>query len=125
MFARNTSYVFLYPKNDSGYAGRLESMSDWLCYISNSRYVVTDSYHGCVFSIIFNKPFIVLANHKRGIDRFTTLLDLVGLRNRMIHSREQLTKSLIEEQIDYSRVNNILNLRKIECLNYLKRSLCI
>lgn len=115
--------ILLYPKNNEGNAGQLESMLDWLYNISNSKYVVTDSYHGCVFAILFNKPFIVIANRKRGIDRFTTLLDMLSLSHRMVSSVEQVMTSLFAEDIDYIRVNEILKQKRMESMDFLKRSL--
>lgn len=115
--------ILLYPKNNEGNAGQLESMLVWLYNISNSKYIVTDSYHGCVFAILFNKPFIVIANNQRGIDRFTTLLDMLSLRHRMVSSLEQVTASLLAESIDYTRVNEILKYRRAESIEFLKISL--
>lgn len=120
---KEIEHILLYPKNNEGNAGQLESMLDWLYNISNSKYVVTDSYHGCVFAILFNKPFIVIANRKRGIDRFSTLLDMLTLSHRMVSSVEQVTTLLFEEDIDYTRVNEILKQRRIESMDFLKRSL--
>lgn len=120
---QEVEHILLYPKNNEGNAGRLESMLDWLYSISNSKYVVTDSYHGCVFAILFNKPFVVIANKKRGIDRFATLLDMLSLSHRMVSSVEQVTTLLFEEDIDYTRVNEILKQRRIESMDFLKRSL--
>ena len=42
----------------------------WLNGFASSEYILTDSYHGTVFAIIFNKPFVVYANKRRGVDRF-------------------------------------------------------
>ena len=52
------------------------SIEYWLDAFSNARYVFTDSFHGCVFSIIFNIPFIAYGNTERGITRFYSLLKL-------------------------------------------------
>lgn len=48
-------------------------VESWLESILNARYVVTDSFHGAVFSIIFKKPFICLGNKIRGNARFDSL----------------------------------------------------
>lgn len=60
------------------------SVGKWLNSFKNAEMIVTDSFHGCVFSIIFNKPFWVCGNRKRGNARFRSLLSLFGLENRLI-----------------------------------------
>ena len=119
----NVETIMLYPKDINGHAGKLASISDWLYNISNAKFVVTDSYHGCVFSIIFNKPFIVLANKKRGLDRFLTLLNLLDLTHRLVFSGEQISKDLLKENINYEKVNNIIEKERLFSINYLKCSL--
>lgn len=59
-------------------------VEQWLRGFRDADCIITDSFHACVFSIIFNKPFICLGNSKRGADRFTSLLSLFGLEDRLI-----------------------------------------
>ena len=65
--------------------------ADFLAYISNAAYVVTNSFHGTAFSIIFNRRFEVLKNGTSGDDRMATLLataesgGLKGLRSKSIN----------------------------------------
>lgn len=68
------------------------SVEEWLRGIYDSELVVTDSFHGCVFSILFSKPFIVVGNKYRGNARFESLLDMFGLQNRMVESYERFLK---------------------------------
>lgn len=51
----------------------MPSCLDWLAGFANCRYVVTDSFHGMVFSIIFGKPFFVIRNEGRGQARIESL----------------------------------------------------
>ncbi len=51
------------------------SIEEWLSTIRNAEYFITDSYHGCLFSIIFKKQFKVFINKERGADRFQTLFN--------------------------------------------------
>lgn len=55
----------------------------WLRGFMDAKFVVTDSFHACVFSIIFGKPFIAIGNPGRGMDRFTSLLKMFGLEDRL------------------------------------------
>lgn len=66
------------------------SPEQWLYNIKNCRYMVTDSFHGACFAIIFNKPFICVANRERGISRFESLFDMLGLSSRLVKNGETL-----------------------------------
>lgn len=52
-----------------------QSIEGWLSTIRNADFVITDSYHGCLFSILFGKPYKVFINQERGADRFLTLFN--------------------------------------------------
>ena len=56
-----------------------ESIESWLSSIRNAAYVITDSYHGTLFSILFSKPFHTFINKERGADRFTTIFRKLGI----------------------------------------------
>lgn len=59
-------------------------IEQWLRGFYDAEYVITDSFHACVFSILFNKPFIALGNIRRGMSRFISLLKTFDLTNRLI-----------------------------------------
>lgn len=59
-------------------------VEEWLRGFYDAEFVVTDSFHACVFSILFNKPFIVIGNEGRGIARFESLLKTFGLEERLV-----------------------------------------
>lgn len=80
---------------------------DWLKLLRDSHHVITDSFHGCCFSIIFNKNFLAMGNANRGSDRFDSLLGIVGLSNRLAGSSASLAMS--DEGIDYQKVNAMLD----------------
>lgn len=94
------------------------SVEQWLRGFYDAEFVVTDSFHGCVFSIIFNKPFIVFGNYKRGLSRFTSLLGMFGLENRFITQKTDLTN-----EIEWERVKSVLRKRKSQSESFLKQSL--
>jgi hypothetical protein len=91
----------------------LAPVEEWLRSIKNAEFVITDSFHGTVFSIIFNKPFLVYGNKARGISRFESLLDLLNLKNRLVftsHINENLLKV---NSINWELVNDkIIELRR-------------
>lgn len=62
----------------------LISIEEWIWNIRESKLVITDSFHACVFSIIYNKPFIVVGNKNRGQSRILSLLQAFGLEDHLI-----------------------------------------
>ena len=99
-----------------------QSVESWLGEIATADFVVTDSFHGTCFSIIFNKPFITIGNRKRGIDRFNSILSLLGLESRMISDSSEL-ESVINDKIDFEAVEDIVNKNRNSSLAFLKRCL--
>lgn len=96
----------------------------WLKGFQDAEFIVTDSFHGTVFSILNNKPFIALGNEMRGMSRFTSLLRMFDLQDRLVLSPSlERTKSLIDQDIDWLKINAILDLERAKALNYLKENL--
>lgn len=77
------------------------NVTDWIRGFMDADYVVTDSFHGTIFSIIFNKPFISIGNAGRGLTRFTSLLKMFGLEHRLILYSNELTLEKIRGVIDF------------------------
>lgn len=96
------------------------SVTSWLRGFMDAEMVVVDSFHGAVFSIIFNKPFWVIANAERGNARFESLLGLFGLEDRMISLGEEVDW---KKEIDWKRVNDIRQKEKERSLGLLKEVL--
>ncbi|MBQ8479034.1 MAG: polysaccharide pyruvyl transferase family protein [Akkermansia sp.] len=101
------------------------TVPQWLRYIRDSKYFITDSFHGCVFAIIFNKPFVCLGNKSRGSARFDTLLRRFGLEDRLItlSSVSQL-QQVLQTPIDWAQVNEKLSFERERGINFLKANLC-
>lgn len=95
----------------------------WIEGFYNADFVVTDSFHGTVFSILFNKPFITLINKERGASRFHSFLGYLNLENRLVADIDQFDMDLLSEKIDYNQINKKLdNFRDIS-LQFLKNNL--
>ena len=96
-------------------------VTKWLRAFMDAEMIICDSFHGCVFSIIFNKPFWVIGNEKRGNARFDSLLKTFGLQERLISMADNID---IEMPIDWNKVNMILtekrNFSKSLLINALK-----
>lgn len=96
---------------------------EWLGYMKNARYVVTNSFHGICFSIVYKKDFFV--NLLKGARAFTNpriagLLDQFGLNNRCI---DVVTDLVSPEPIDYQTVDMIKRKREEQSLHFLKNAL--
>lgn len=78
--------------------------SDFISLIANSSYFVTDSFHGCVFAILFHKPFTVIRRQQKGqvemFSRIETLLKAFDLQDRLYSGGE-----LPQEEIDWDAVD--------------------
>ena len=97
------------------------SVEDWLSMIANSSMVVTDSFHGTVFSILFHREFISIVNAARGGTRFTSLLSPLDLVHR-IGDVSQL-QSLEPLSIDWQRVDRFLENERKHSMNFLTNAL--
>lgn len=95
-------------------------IEEWLAGFNDCEYIVCDSFHGSVFSIIFNKPFTVIGNSKRGNTRFDSLLRLFHLEDRMYTSEN----TNIIDSIDWEEINSIIDLYIQKSLLFLRDNLC-
>ncbi len=86
------------------YSGEKLSIEMWLKSIYEAEYVITDSYHGTIFSVLFNKPFKFCGNERRGNDRIKSLLETL----------------IISSEIDYDKTNEVLLLKEKESLSFLR-----
>ena len=78
------------------------SVEEWLAMFRDAKYVITDSFHGTVFSIIFNRPFISVGNHTRGISRFLSLLEQFGLEERL---SSEISAEILLRPILWNEIN--------------------
>lgn len=98
------------------------SVTCWIQSFVDAKMVITDSFHGCVFSIIFNKPFWVIPNNKRGKSRFYSLLRMFGLENRLLNIDEMSVQDF-SASIDWNRVNARKTELQAVSINFLKKYL--
>ena len=98
------------------------SVTAWLRAFMDSKMTIVDSFHGMVFSIIFNKPFWVIGNANRGMSRFTSLLKMFHLEDRLIDVN-QLDNADFSTPIDWMMVNRIMEEKRDESRNLLLNEL--
>ncbi len=99
-------------------------IEDFLAAFINAEYVVTDSFHGTCLAVIFNKPFVSLANYKRGEKRFISLLKWLHLEDRLILDINNA--SAIDKwvgQPDYEKTNLIISNTKKDCKAWLYKAI--
>lgn len=101
----------------------IDPVEKWLHTIAGASFVVTDSYHGTVFSIIFNKPFLTIGNKIRGETRIKSLLYLFNLQSRYVDDIKKFDKKILFESINWKSVNVKIDVYKKISLNFIKKSI--
>lgn len=92
-----------------------QPIEEWIAGFRDASFVVTDSFHGCVFSIIFNKPFVVIGNEKRGIARLKSLLSMLDFDYSVASNIHQLQK------IEWNKTKLILDKYRQISLSFLRK----
>lgn len=96
----------------------------WLKGYEDAKFVITDSFHGTVFAILYNIPFIALANKRRGVARFESLLNMFGLGDRLLLDTDDFREELLSSaEIDWSSVNSILEVERRKAIEFITKSL--
>ncbi|MBG1269254.1 polysaccharide pyruvyl transferase family protein [Nostoc sp. WHI] len=95
------------------------SPQEWIGLYSQASYIITNTYHGTVFSIIFQKLFSAFVPSDKS-NKVTDLLADLGLKNRIFSGK--LKHQLLNEEIfkiDYESVSSTLELKILESKKYL------
>lgn len=122
---KNLNVVFLDLKNYYGKRGKSYYSAgpvEFLNLLYYADYVVTNSFHGTVFSIIFEKKFFSIP-HKSRSTRVIDLLSELGLSDRVVY--EYCGKENIDSPVDYKRVNELLSIKKEKSEKYFRDNLDI
>ena len=103
------------------------SVGTWLSEIANSDFVITNSFHGTVFSILFHKPFLTMpvSGKMSGMnERVVSLLSMVGLRSRIISTRDlDGCRDVVGSAIDWNEVDRRLDAERLRSDAFLKGAL--
>lgn len=111
---------FLHQISREGKLKLLPGLGEFLYYIKQCSYFITDSFHGTAFALNFNKDFIEVLPNTSTSSRNLSILRLTKLENRIVSDFNDF--SLINERINYEDVNSILyeqrklSLEKIESI---------
>ena len=102
----------------------IKPVEKWLAYIAKAKFVITDSYHGAVFSILFNRPFAVIVNKTRGYTRVEQLLSHYGLMQRLVKIEDKADfDCLVNEGINWEAVNEQINKDRVTSINFITTNL--
>ena len=97
------------------------TIPEWLSAINNSNGVVTTSFHGTVFSILFHKPFVVIPlqnEYSSGNSRLTSFLGDLGLCDRILTSENSID-SIFNTTIDWEKVDSLVERKRQESAQFL------
>ena len=79
------------------------TIEEFIYHLLNAEFIVTDSFHGFCFALIFDKPFITLINRTRGASRFETLSQIADCTSRMVENLGETERMTVEELLDIDR----------------------
>ena len=117
-------YNLMDADNLNLYTSRVE---EFLWLIDHAELVCTDSFHACVFSIIFNTPFVVVKRQQKGMadmtSRLDTLLGLFGYQNRLIDFVKITIKADELLRMDFSKVKAIQKREIARSTEFLKKAM--
>ena len=111
----------LYHIARSGKLVYLPDQYEFLNYFENAEYILTDSFHATVFSIIFNKKFIDILPLNNTGTRIESILQLLGIENRILKNYDDF--NLIDGLIDYDKVNYKIEKEREKSYTLLKRAI--
>lgn len=94
--------------------------AEWMGLFKNAEYVVSDSFHGIVFALLFNRKFFGMTNGHHKNQRMEQLLKRVKLTDRTI---DAVSDKKLTEEIDFSYANEQLKQMRIESMELLKESI--
>ena len=102
-------------------------LRQFLDLINNAEFVITDSFHACVFSMIFETPFIVFERNKPSEkgnmnSRIYDFLEECHLENQLVNVEKAMNLSRIPE-VDYSFAHEHWFHRRNDSIEYLTRAL--
>lgn len=99
----------------------MESPEGFLSLFLNASYIVTSSFHGTAFAILFEKDFNVVEVSEAQSERMTDFLGVLGLKNRLVIDESRI----VTDKINYSDVNARLDAWRESSVEYLKTALLV
>lgn len=85
----------------------------------NAEYVITNTFHGTAYAINYNTRFTAIVKGKTKVEE---LLEQFGLSNRIVSDASEFEK-IMEAEINYETVNELLNLYRSQSFEYINESI--
>lgn len=98
------------------------SPQQWLAWIASSELVVTNSFHGLCFAILFHRPFVAFCPPDRSPHRYLNLLSRLGLEDRLIHSLDRIS-AISANPINWEAVDQRLETARVASIDFLSQEL--
>lgn len=99
-------------------------LEDFVRFMKNADFVITDSYHGTCFSMLFRRNFISIGNRSRGVERFLSLFRQFPLSYRMVLDiKDIFAKDELFDSVDYTEFDKVLEKERIRCREWLKNAI--
>ena len=92
-------------------------VEEFLSLVKHTQFVVTNSFHGMIFSVQFRKEFVVFSRHQCDT-KIEELLDIFGISDRLLTKGTKLCK-----EIDYDEVHSRIEIERKKSLSFLKMEL--
>ena len=99
------------------------SIENFVKAYENADFIVTDSFHGTCLAIIFNKPFVSIANKLRGVKRFESVLKWLNMSKYLFYDIAAVESYVPETDLDFSEANKIILKGREEGLAWLRDGL--
>lgn len=102
-----------------------ESIPEWIHKIASGKYIITDSFHGTVISLLYKRQFVVCVGNPKLVTRIKSLLNLFNLEERIMNvsdSTEQIIK-MMKKPIDYNKIDIILEKERNISKEYLRKTI--
>lgn len=124
--SKNENLPIIFNRPYKKFSNQIKSVphigpSEFLGLIKNAEYIITNSYHGLIFSIIYNKKFVAIPNTKTPA-RIEELATNLKVDNTLFYSSNNFN-NIQDIKIDYKKVEKKLNTLKNESLLFLENSL--
>jgi len=102
-----------------------DTVENWLKAIYDCRFLITDSYYGVCFALIFNKPFVCVKKASGDTAGLDNLCSIFGLNNFFIESLSEFYNQdfLFGEVPDWKEINSVIEKERRRCLKIIERVL--
>ena len=121
-FAKNNNLkiISIGKKYDWTDKNVVSSLNSFITYYNYAEYVITNTFHGNVFSILFNKQFINIDYNKKKVDK---LLEQYELCDRTYKNNNSNISKIFSNKIDYNKINELLERDRVKSNNILNELL--